>query len=170
MIAKSIVWHEIKLFQLVKKKMNSSKFKLKFISEVILIIWFAMILPMEAQDNIYAQTNLNQQLQYISINLERSDLQQPNILRIVKIDNIGKGELKGQVKLEGQTIRAINGGITEINLSSLLKPGKNILEITAVYTPINSSIKVDFEGANNFISQQTGGSGKLNQRFIIDIN
>ena len=138
--------------------------------KVILIFWLAMILPMEAKENIYAQMNRTQQLQYTSINLDHSDLQQPNILRIVKVDNVGKGELKGEVKLGGQKIREINGGITEINLSSLLKPGKNILEITAVYTPINSSIKVDFEGANNFISQQTGGSGKLNQRLIIEIN
>ena len=148
--------------------MISSSLQLKLFSEWILICWLAIIFPVNAgniDDYIYQNQN-SQQLQESSINLDVNDLRGSNILKIV---NLGNGDLKGEVKLGGKKIRELNSNITEINVSSLLKPGKNILEITGVYSPINSSIEVNFVGSDTVISQETGGSGKLNQRLIIYI-
>ena len=155
-----------------KFKMISSNIKLKHFSEAILICWLAMIFPFKAgntSDYIY-QNEDSQQLQQSHIHFDASDLQTSNnILRIVKVDRLGNGNFQGEVRLGGKKIRKINSNITEINLSSLLKPGKNILEISGIYTPINSSIKVDFLGANTRVTQESGGTGKVNHRLIFTI-
>jgi hypothetical protein len=151
--------------------MIKSSFKLKFVPAGILICLLASMFPLKAENYYdYLHQNKNsQQLQETSINLNVNDLQTANILRIVKVDNLNNGNLKGEVKLGGEKIKEINSNSTEINLSSLLKQGTNILEISGSYTPINSSIKVEFSGSDTLISQETGGSGKLNQRLIIKI-
>lgn len=150
---------------------SSLKFKLISGGIGILICWLTIISFVEAK-NVYKYMNQNknsQQLQETSINLNKNDLQAANILRIVKVDNLRNGKLTGEVKLRGKKIKEINSNVTEINLSSLLKQGKNILEISGIYTPNNSSVKVEFLGLDTVVSQQTGGSGRLNQRLIIKV-
>jgi hypothetical protein len=138
-------------------------------SVVLVIILGLSSLPVLANYFNVNQTINTKQLQQISINLSVNNLQQANILKITKVNNLASGYLKGEIKLGGRTIKTITGNSTEINLSPFLKKGNNILEILGSCSPSNSSIKVEFIGHNTAISQQNSGTGKINYQLIIDV-
>jgi hypothetical protein len=148
-----------------------SSFKPKIFGQIIAVYILSSILSsnVESSYGYLNQNKINQQIQQTSINLNISDLETDNVLKIVKVNNLKYGRLNGEVKLNGEKIKLINSNSTEINLSSLLKQGINVVEICGSYTPINSSIKIEFSGFNTLVSQSASGTGKLNQRLIIRI-
>lgn len=138
-------------------------------SVVLVIIVGLSSLPVLANYFNVNQTINTKQLQQISINLSLNNLQQANILKITKVNNLTSGYLKGEIKLGGKTIKTITGNTTELDLSPFLKKGNNILEILGNCSPINSSIKVEFIGNDTAVSQQNSGTGKINYQLIIDV-
>lgn len=126
-------------------------------------------LSVSANQRTGRQIRNNQQLQQSSISLGINDLQKTTTLKITKVNNLSSGSVTGQIKLGGKTIKTIASNTTELNLSSLLKKGVNVLEISGNYSPNSSSIKIEFAGSNTRISQQTGGNGKINQKLIINV-
>lgn len=106
-----------------------------------------------------------QQIQETTISLNVADLNEPHILTI----NSSGSKLNGEIKLNGKVIETISKKETEIDLSSQLKKGKNIIEISGNYTPNSSLISVEFITPVNELFQEVGGSGEIHQKIIIDV-
>jgi hypothetical protein len=77
-------------------------------------------------------------------------------------------QLTGQIELDGKVIKTLKAHPIEINLSPHLTRGRHILKISGRYFPANASVQVEVIGATTRISQQTGGSGSLNQTIIVE--
>ena len=104
------------------------------------------------------------QQQETSIDINSADLNSPHILTINSdTDNLS---LNAQIKLNGQLLKTLTKS-TEINLSPLLKKGKNLINISGKYSPENATINVKLSGDSTQIDQQSSGSGILDQRLII---
>ncbi len=106
--------------------------------------------------------------QQTTINLSLADLRQACMLTIKATNPATR--LTGQIKLDGRLIQTLSDRPSEINLSSYLKPGKHQIEILGSYTPAHASITVELRGTGTQVTQQTGGSGQLNQLLMINVN
>lgn len=109
---------------------------------------------------------LKQQTQETAISLEADQLRHPHFL-CVSTAKTGT-QLTGKIELDGKYIQSLNNA-TKINLSPYLSLGKHKIDISAKYSPTGDSVQIEFIGPNTQVSQQTGGSGYLNQRLIIEV-
>lgn len=110
---------------------------------------------------------VKQQTQETSINIDASDLRYPHFLRVNVSQSVT--QLQGQIKLDGKLIKTLSDRSTQINLSPYLSQGTNVLKISGQYFPPDAAIAVEFTGPHTQISQQTSGSGSLNQTLIIEV-
>ncbi len=114
--------------------------------------------------------NADAQAQYQSqstmINISSDELKSSYWLSIYSSNNV---QIKGEVKLDGRVIQPLNSSSTMINLSPYLNRGQHQVRIRGNYAPVNSLVTVELSGENNEITQQTGGSGLLNQVLIIQV-
>lgn len=107
-----------------------------------------------------------EQVQETAINLSTDELRYPHFL---KIDTLKSGtQLTGQIKINGKFFQRFDRHL-KINLSPYLTRGKNTIQISGRYRPTNDSIKIELIGANNQVSQETGGNGYLNQILIVEV-
>lgn len=144
----------------------------RFLIDSSLALVITMILSSLPVLGNYINVNQNinaEQIQQVSINLNLNDLQQANTLKVIKVNNLASGYLTGEIKLGGKTIKTIVSNTTELNLSPFLKKGDNVLEIWGNYSPIKSSIQVEFTGPNTAVSQQNAGTGKITHQLIINV-
>ncbi|HBE19984.1 MAG TPA: hypothetical protein DEG17_02465 [Cyanobacteria bacterium UBA11149] len=118
-------------------------------------------------NNLTDSAQSPQELQQSTISLNLSDLKQPQILQITTPRSTT--ELSGQIKIDGKAIQTLSNKGTEINLSPYLTRGRHIVEISGNYSPSSSSVKVEFTGTNTQNTQQTEGSGEINQILIINV-
>lgn len=123
-----------------------------------------MLSSMPQGTNAIAQ--VQQQTQETTINLSANDLKSPYWLSI-RTPNATK--VQGQIKLNGKVIQSLNDQNTQINLSSYLSVGINEITITGNYYPAQASVTVELNGNNNNITQQTSGSGSLNQSLRVEV-
>ena len=110
---------------------------------------------------------IDQQVSYQenTISLNSDELQQPLYLKITAAKNT---KLFGKILLEDKAIANLKDNLT-INLSGLLKPGKNIISITGNYEPKSNSVSVKLQGENTQSTTSTGGNGILQQKLIINV-
>ena len=106
------------------------------------------------------------QTQQTKIDLERSDLKQPHLLEISADPGVS---LTGRVTVNGILIQELRSNRVSINLSPYLQAGRQTVEITGRYQPARASVQIEFSGPNTTITQQTSGSGQLNQVLVFDL-
>jgi sulfur carrier protein ThiS len=110
------------------------------------------------------------QVQSTTIRIDRADLTQPHILRVQGLANDVPIRLQRvEVKVNGKVVRSIASNSLELNLASMMKPGRNEVEISGSSLRPDDTISVDFSGKNTNVSQQFSGTGMLKQTLVINI-
>ena len=104
------------------------------------------------------------QKQQTAVNISSSDLNEANFLRIDTSQP--ETQLTAIVSLNGQVIKSLTDDDNVLDLSPYLTLGKQIVSISGNYTPGDASVKIEFKGKTTHISQETQGSGKLQQQLI----
>lgn len=107
----------------------------------------------------------NSQVQRSRINLLEEDLRDPHYLRI----NTSGGSLRGEIKLNNRVLRNLNRRNIEIDLSPLLRKGKNIVEIYGEERSGTASVTLEFRGPYTRVTQRMSGNGDINQILVIDV-
>jgi hypothetical protein len=134
---------------------------------ILITILGVSILPSQSHPFLGMGNELiSQARQETSVNVNSADLRRPHILRVSSTNN---AYLTGNIKLNGKTIASLAGNGKEINLSSYLQRGVNIIDVSSQYNPIDATVKVEFSGPSTSVSQQTSGKGKLEQKIIVRV-
>lgn len=107
-------------------------------------------------------------LQRSSIRLRTKDLRQPCLLTIEPAS--GSTKLSGMIKLNGARLLTLKGQRTELNLAKFLKKGKNKIEVVGSYYPRNADVEISFDSPSGEVVQAVGGSGKINQVIMLDVD
>lgn len=110
---------------------------------------------------------VSQQTQETTINLSANELKQPQTLSIRSSQSLT--QMTGEIKVNGKSIKKLSRNFTQINLAPSLKLGKNIVVLSGRYSPVNTSINVEFITPNNHVSQQVAGSGSIKQVLVIKV-
>jgi hypothetical protein len=119
--------------------------------------------------NIRTDAN-NEQVQYSSVSLYRTDLREPHILRV-------RGELNNSpipmeqvvVKLNGKVVKSIAGSDLELNLAPMMIPGRNEVEVSGTTVQSGTTISLNFKGPRTQVNQQSSGSGRIKQILAINV-
>jgi hypothetical protein len=119
--------------------------------------------------NIRTDAN-NEQVQYSNVSLDRTDLREPHILRV-------RGELNNSpipmeqvvVKLNGKVVKSIAGSDLELNLATMMIPGRNQVEVSGTTVQSGTTISLNFKGPRTQVNQQSSGSGRIKQILAINV-
>ena len=137
------------------------------ITLILLTILGVSILPSQSHPFLGMGNQLiSQSRQETSVDVDLADLRQPHILKVSSTNN---AYLTGNIKLNGKVIANLAGNGKEINLSSYLQKGVNVIDVSSQYSPIYATIKVEFSGPGTTVSQQTSGKGTLEQKIIVRV-
>jgi hypothetical protein len=137
------------------------------ITLVLITILGINVLPSQSHALLRMGSQLiSQALQETSVDVDSANLRQPHILRVSGTNN---AYLTGNIKLNGKTIASLAGGSKEVNLSSYLQRGVNIIEVSSQYSPVYATIKIEFSAPGTSVSQQTSGKGTLAQKIIVRV-
>jgi hypothetical protein len=74
-----------------------------------------------------------------------------------------------EVKMNGKVIKTISNNSLELNLAPMMKAGRYEIEISGTSPRIEDTISINFTGKNNNFTQQSSGSGIINQKLVIDV-
>lgn len=105
-------------------------------------------------------------IQSSSINLNVSELNQPLFL---EIKGLNRASIQGEVKLNGQVIKTLQGTSNQVNLSNYLRPGNHQITVQGTYYPTQGSVLIELKGNQTQITQQTSGNGLLNQQLNMEV-
>ncbi|MEM8779636.1 MAG: hypothetical protein AAGF26_12340 [Cyanobacteria bacterium P01_G01_bin.49] len=128
------------------------------------VVLSTMVSGLPQEMDAIAQNQIS--VQSTSIDLESSELNQPLWL---SINALNGANLQGQIKLNGRMIQRINGSETQVNLSNYLSRGEHQLMVTGSYYPSHSSVIIELNSNTTQVSQQTSGTGSLNQQLTIGV-
>jgi hypothetical protein len=104
------------------------------------------------------------------VSLARADLGQPYILRIAASLNDYPAKLtQATIKLNGKVVKTVTNTALELNLSPLLKNGRNVVEISASSLAAEATITTRLIGANANIHNQSAGYGSSKQQLIVNV-
>ncbi len=110
------------------------------------------------------------QVQSTTVSLNRADLSQPHILRVQGSTNNAPVRMERvEVKMNGKVIKTIANNSLELNLAPMMKAGRYEVEISATSPRIDDTILVNFTGKNTNVTQQSSGSGRIDQKLVIDV-
>ena len=104
------------------------------------------------------------QKQQTAVNISSSDLNEANFISISASQP--ETQLTATVSLNGQLIKSLTDDDNVLDLSPYLTLGKQIVSISGSYAPGDAAVKIEFKGKTTHISQETEGSGKLQQQLI----
>ncbi len=124
--------------------------------------------PQQQQQIQPGVMGVNLNIQETTVSLDAVELKQPYLLKIT-ISDINTELIAGEIKLDNRVIKSLNNSHIEINLSPLLSTGIHKVEISGKYRPANSTVKVELLGSQTQVSQETSGSGTINQILIINV-
>jgi hypothetical protein len=108
--------------------------------------------------------NLSQQ--QTTLNLHSANLKHPYVLSV----STSGTQIRGQIVLDGKVLQLLRGDRQQINLSPYLTVGEHTVEISAIYAPASSAIRVEFSGVGTSMGQQTSGSGRLSHILVIQVD
>ena len=74
-----------------------------------------------------------------------------------------------EVKMNGKVIKTIANNSLELNLAPMMKVGRYEIEISGTSPRIDDTILVNFTGKNTNVTQQSSGSGRIDQKLVIDV-
>jgi myo-inositol-hexaphosphate 3-phosphohydrolase len=143
------------------------------ISAILLLSYSVQLMATEVnssvavnQSNVTVTTDSdNGQAQSTTISLDRADLRQPHILRVQ-----GSGHMNRiDVKINGKLVKSIANGSIELDLAPMMKIGSYQVEISGISDRSDDTISLTFTGANTNISQQSSGSGRIEQMLVINV-
>lgn len=100
-----------------------------------------------------------------AISLSADNLSRPHILSI----NTSGSQLQGKIVMNGKVIKYIRGKRAYINLSPYLAVGEHTVTISARYSPVSSSVNVEFSGPGINVTEETSGSGLLNYTLNVSV-
>jgi hypothetical protein len=110
------------------------------------------------------------QVQSTTISVDRADLTQPHILRVQGSADDSPIRMKRvEVKVNGKVTRSIVNKSLELNLAPLLKVGRYEIEISGTSPRPDDTISVSFTGKNTNVTQQSSGTGVINQILVINV-
>jgi hypothetical protein len=78
-------------------------------------------------------------------------------------------ELSGDIQINNKVVKTLQGDRQSLDIATYLKPGSNTVVISGRYQPSSGSVKVEFAGGGNRVSQQTSGNGRFNQTLTITV-
>ena len=111
-----------------------------------------------------------EQVQFSRVSLYRADLRQPHILRIqAEMNNSLMPMERVVVKLNGKVVKTIANRSLELNLSPLMMPGRNEIEVSGTASQSDTTISLNFKGPRTQVNQQSSGSGKIKQMLVINV-
>ncbi|MDJ0598831.1 MAG: hypothetical protein QNJ37_08340 [Crocosphaera sp.] len=131
----------------------------------LLTIILSSMVPSFPQE-IDAIAQIQTSIQSSSINLNARELNQPLWLNINALDG---ANLQGQVRLNGQVIKTLEGSNNQVNLSNYLSRGNYQITVKGNYYPSQSSIVIELKGQETQVTQQTSGNGLLNQQLNMEV-
>lgn len=102
----------------------------------------------------------------IVINVDSANTRQSHILRITTLRDI---HLIGEITINDKVVKEFKNEGAILDLSRFLSLGRQTIKISGNYKPVASSIRIEFSGPGTQVSQQTGGSGKLNQTLLVNV-
>ena len=105
-------------------------------------------------------------IQSSSINLNISELNQPLFL---EIQGLNGASIQGEVKLNGQVIKTLQGTSNQVNLSNYLHLGNHQITVQGTYYPTQGSVLIELKGNQTQVTQQTSGNGLLNQQLNMEV-
>ncbi|WP_373547854.1 hypothetical protein [Chamaesiphon sp.] len=110
------------------------------------------------------------QVQSTTVSLDRADLSQPHILRVQGYTNNAPVRMERvEVKMNGKVIKTISNNSLELNLAPMMKAGRYEVEISGIAPRTDDTILVSFTGKNTNVTQQFSGSGRIDQKLVIDV-
>ncbi len=113
-------------------------------------------------------TQLKETTQTTIINLSIDEFKEKYLLKIRGSRHTDL--LTGNIKLNGIIIAKFTNNSTQINLSPVLKKGKNTIDIMGSYTPITSAFKLELIGINTRVTQENTGNGNIANTLIIYVD
>ncbi|WP_107670586.1 hypothetical protein [Cyanothece sp. BG0011] len=105
-------------------------------------------------------------LQRSSISLDATELNQPLLLRI---QGLNQTNIQGQIIVNGQVIKTLEGSNNQVNLSNYLSRGNYEITVKGNYYPSQGSVVIDLQGNQTQVRQQTSGNGLLNQQLNMEV-
>ncbi|EAZ88585.1 hypothetical protein [Crocosphaera chwakensis] len=128
------------------------------------IILSGMVTGLPEGINAIAQNQMS--LQSSSINLNATELNQPLWLQI---QGINQTNIQGQVTVNGQVIKTLEGSNNQVNLSNHLSQGSHQIIVMGNYYPSQGSVVIELKGHQTQVTQQTSGNGLLNQQLNMEV-
>jgi hypothetical protein len=113
-----------------------------------------------------SSSNSSSEEQTTTIDINSANLKQSHTIEITSDSGVA---IVGYIALDGQILRTFTGNKTSLNISPFLSKGKRTVFIAGNYSPVNSSVAVELKGPGTSVSQSTGGSGKIRQTLIINV-
>jgi hypothetical protein len=104
------------------------------------------------------------------LSLARADLIQPHTLQIeANINNRPVRLSKAVITLNGRVVKTIANSSLSLNLSPLLKTGRNVIDISATSPLATATISTRLVGPSANINSQSAGYGTSKQQIIINV-
>jgi hypothetical protein len=123
------------------------------------------------QSSVNITTNADGgQIQSTTVSIDRADLRQPHILKVQGSTNNSPIRMKRvEIKINGKVVRTIANNSLELNIAPMMKAGRYEVEISGISLRHNDTISVSFNGKNTNVTQQFSGSGRINQKLVINV-
>jgi hypothetical protein len=116
--------------------------------------------------SVMQQSTDSEQVQRTTIELSTTDLKANHVLKVsAPLDT----KLNGKITINGRVVKQFGNQGTAINLSPYLSRGRQTIEVSGRYMPVDSLVELTFSGPETQVSQQTGGDGVVKQTLVIDI-
>lgn len=127
-------------------------------------VLFGMVSGYTHEINAIAQSASS--IQSSSINLNFSELNQPLWLEITGLNG---SQFQGEVKLNGQVIKTLQGSSNKVDLSNYLRRGNHEVTVQGNYYPSQGSVRINLNGNNIQVMQETSGNGLLDQQLNLEV-
>jgi hypothetical protein len=111
------------------------------------------------------------QTQSSTVSLDRSDLRQPHILRVLGEMNNSPVKMKRvEVRINGKVVKTIANGSLEFDLAPMMmRAGRYEVDVFAISPQSANTISLNLIGAHTQIKQQSSGVGNINRKLIINV-
>lgn len=111
------------------------------------------------------------QTQSTAVSLDRADLRQPHILRVLGEMNNSPVKMKRvEVRINGKVVKTIANGSLELDLAPMMmRAGRYEVDVLAISPQSANTISLNLIGANTQIKQQSSGVGNINRKLIINV-